>query len=231
MNQLDKELYRLREHVIDMIDLVKLQVERAREAMLNSAEVSIDEVSSTEKNINKIDVKIDAKCENILALYNPVAVDLRFVMACLSYNTFLERVGDNAKAIVKIAEEIDGQFDEGQLSSWGLMEMFDTSLVMLDSVKEGIDSDDTKVVGATFKLDAQLDELEKLAQQSLMDFAEQNTDKIRATFMLYPVFRKMERVGDLITNISEELIFYIDAKVLKHKKTKKKVKYIEESNE
>ena len=55
MNQLDKELYRLREHVIDMIDLVKLQVERAREAMLNSANVSVDEVSSTEKNINKID--------------------------------------------------------------------------------------------------------------------------------------------------------------------------------
>ena len=199
--------------------------------MLQYDEASMVEVASTEKNINKLDVKIDTKCENILALYNPVAVDLRFVMACLSYNAFLERVGDNAKAIVRIADNLQGQFTQEQLTAWGLFDMFDITLKMLDAVKEGIDSDDTKIVGETFKLDANLDEIDASAQETLMDFAEQNPDKIRAAFMLYPIFRKIERVGDLITNISEELIFYIDAKVLKHKKTKKKVKYIEESNE
>ena len=66
MNQLDKELYRLREHVIDMIDLVKLQVERARIAMQNPVDISLDEVSATEKNINKIDVKIDVKSRMII---------------------------------------------------------------------------------------------------------------------------------------------------------------------
>jgi phosphate transport system protein len=230
MYQLDKELLRVREHVIDMIDLVKLQIERAKTAMLSFDEALLVEVSATEKNINKLDVKIDNKCENILALYNPVAVDLRYVMACLSFNSFLERVGDNVKSIVRIGSTVQGQFTPVQLTAWGLIDMFDITLKMLDAVKEGIDSDDIKIVGETFRLDAQLDEIDITVHETLMDYAEQNHDKIRAAFMLYPIFRKMERVGDLITNISEELIFYIDAKVLRHKKTKKKIQHIEGNN-
>ena len=220
MNQLDKELNRLKEHVIDMLDLVRLQVERSQEAMFGYQEGILLEATSSEKTINNLDLKIDNKSENILALYHPVAIDLRFVLACLSFNVFLERVGDNAMAIVKIAERTQGQFTEETLKSWRLDEMFETTLEMLDQIHEGIDNDDTKIVANTFVAEKTLSEINKLSEKALVEYASGNAEKIEASFIIYPVFRKLERIGDLVTNLAENLIFYIDAKVLKHKKKK-----------
>ena len=141
MNQLDKELNRLRETIIDMLDLVKLQVERAQLAIFDYNDDILLEATSSEKTINNLDLKVDNKSENILALYHPVAIDLRFVLACLSFNVFLERVGDNAIAIVKIAEKTKEDFTVEQLKEWRLDEMFDTVLKMLDQIKEGIEKD------------------------------------------------------------------------------------------
>ena len=220
MNQLDKELTRLKEHVVDMLDLVKNQVERAENAMFDFQDGVLLEASSSEKTINNLDLKIDNRAENILALYHPVAVDLRFVLACLSFNTFLERVGDNAFAIVKLAEKIQGDFTTEQLNSWRLGEMFKTTLKMLDQIGEGIENDDTKIVANTFISVKILKEINLQSEKHLADFVMANPEKVRTAFALYPVFRKLERVGDMVTNIGENLIFYIDAKVLKHKKKK-----------
>lgn len=220
MNQLDKELTRLKEHVVDMLDLVKNQVERAESAIFDFQDGVLLEASSSEKTINNLDLKIDNRAENILALYHPVAVDLRFVLACLSFNTFLERVGDNAFAIVKIAEKIQGDFTPEQLNNWRLGEMFETTLKMLDQIAEGIENDDTKIVANTFVAVKVLNEINLQSEKNLSEFAKQYPDKIRMAFALYPVYRKLERVGDMVTNIGENLIFYIDAKVLKHKKKK-----------
>ncbi|MDB4835352.1 phosphate signaling complex protein PhoU [Cyclobacteriaceae bacterium] len=227
INQLDKEFARLKDLVSDMLDLVKIQVERAEEAMFDFNESLLIEAQSTEKTINNLDLKIDNRCENILALHQPVAVDLRFVMACLSINTFLERVGDNAFAIVRIGEKTQNEFDAELLKSWRLKEMFKVAKDMIDAVKEGFEEDNTLMVANSFKLDQALDDINAHAEGFLSDYATQNPTKIKATFTIFPVFRKLERIGDMITNISEELIFYIDAKVLKHKSSKKKQKFID----
>jgi phosphate transport system protein len=228
MNQLDKELNRLKETVIDMIDLVILQVERAQLSMFSFNDDILLEATSSEKTINNLDLKIDTKSENILALYHPVAIDLRFVLACLSFNVFLERVGDNAIAIVKIAKDTKGDFTQEQLKAWRLDEMFTTTLTMLDQIREGIEHDDTKIVASTFIADKVLKEINVQSEQSLVEYTTLHPEKIKATFALYSVFRKLERIGDLETNLAENLIFYIDAKVLKHKK-KKIQKFIEKS--
>jgi phosphate transport system protein len=228
MNQLDKELNRLRETIIDMLDLVKLQVERAQLAMFDYNDDILLEATSSEKTINNLDLKVDNKSENILALYHPVAIDLRFVLACLSFNVFLERVGDNAIAIVKIAQKTKEDFTIEQLKTWRLDEMFVTVLTMLDQIREGIEKDDTKIVASTFISDKTLNEINAQSEGFLTKYASENPDKIKAAFTLYPVFRKLERIGDLETNLAENLIFYIDAKVLKHKK-KKIQKFIEKS--
>ena len=230
MNELDKELNRLKETVIDMIDLVKLQVERAQLAMFSFSEDVLLEATSSEKTINNLDLKIDNKSENILALYHPVAIDLRFVLACLSFNVFLERVGDNAIAIVKIAEKTKNDFTEEQLKSWRLDEMFATTLTMLDQIREGIEKDDTKIVASTFIVNKTLTEINAQSEEFLAEYTTSNPEKIKAIFALYSVFRKLERIGDLETNLAENLIFYIDAKVLKHKK-KKLRKFIEKKEE
>ena len=228
MNQLDKELNRLRETIIDMLELVKLQVERAQLAMFDYNDHILLEATSSEKTINNLDLKVDNKSENILALYHPVAIDLRFVLACLSFNVFLERVGDNAIAIVKIAQKTKEDFTIEQLKTWRLDEMFVTVLTMLDQIREGIEKDDTKIVASTFISDKTLNEINEQSEGFLTKYASENPDKIKAAFTLFPVFGKLERIGDLETNLAENLIFYIDAKVLKHKK-KKIQKFIEKS--
>ena len=65
-----------------------------------------------------------------------------------------------------------------------------------------------------------MNEINLQSEKHLADFVMANPEKVRTAFALYPVFRKLERVGDMVTNIGENLIFYIDAKVLKHKKKK-----------
>ena len=84
-----------------MMQMVLTQLNKAHEATLNMDLQLAHEIISIEKKVNAMDINIDKACENILALYNPLAMDLRFVLAVLSINKELERIGDNAEAIAK----------------------------------------------------------------------------------------------------------------------------------
>src|SRR5262245_40311532 len=101
MTHLDIELRQLKAEAIEMYDLVASQLKKSKNALINFDKELAREVNFNERRVNALELKIDKDCENIIALFNPLAVDLRLVLAVLKINSNLERIGDIADGIAR----------------------------------------------------------------------------------------------------------------------------------
>src|SRR5436190_23437072 len=110
MSSFESELNQLRESITEMMQLVKHQLEKSKEAFLNMDNDLAREVVFNEAQINAMELNIDEQCENIFALFNPVATDLRFVIAVMKINSDLERIGDYSEGIASYVPKIQGPF-------------------------------------------------------------------------------------------------------------------------
>jgi phosphate transport system protein len=218
MTHLEEELLSLKKEVQIMFALVETQLIKTQKAILSYDTNLAREVKLTEKRVNGQELKIDRDCENIFALYQPVAVDLRYVLAILKINNNLERSGDIAKGLVKPLLDLDGPFDPQLLSVSRLPEMLESSLQMLEHINLAFDSENTELARSIFKADELLDEINKEAHQTLTQFIMQNPALTGQALHILSAIRKLERLGDQFQNIAEELVFYVEAKVLKHNK-------------
>jgi len=221
MTHLDLELKQLKEEAIEMFDLVSSQLTKAKEALKNNDKELAREVNFNERRVNALELKIDKDCENIFALFNPLAVDLRFVLAVLKINSNLERIGDIADGIARYVAETPDSFDRELIATTQLTEMFDTAISMLNDVRISFDLEDTKLARGIFIKDDSLDEINARANSVVEDFIRAHQDKIGQSLNVISTVRKLERTGDQVKNIAEEIIFYIEAKVLKHLSGKK----------
>jgi phosphate transport system protein len=181
-----------------------------------------EEILSNERRVNAMELKIDRDCENILALFNPVAIDLRFVMACFKINSDLERLGDNAEGIARYILSSEEKLEDKVLEELRFLEMFDTATEMLNVVYEAFENEDTKLARKVFPKDKILNEINGEAAKKVGELIRDDPSRVDQYIYLLSIIRKLERVGDLSKNISEETIFYVEAKVLKHKKQEKR---------
>lgn len=203
--------------MLEMFSLVKTQLEKSKDALILLDKDLAREVLVNEKRVNGFELKLDRDCENIIALFNPVAIDLRFVLACMKINSNLERIGDIAEGICQFVLNIKLEPEKSLLETTRMVEMYDTGIIILQDVMEAFDKEDTRLARSVFKKDEILDEINLNANQAVADFIRSNTDRINQSLYLLSTIRKLERVGDQCKNIAEEIIFYIEAKVLKHK--------------
>jgi phosphate transport system protein len=223
MNLLETELGELKGDLIDMTVLVKEQIDKSITAFYTFDKDLAKEVLKNEKRVNGSELKIDSKGEHILALFNPVAIDLRFVVASLKMVSDLERIGDNAKGISQYIIRCDQPYDKDLIEKLNFKKMTDTALEMLNILCESFETDNTKLARTIFTKDELLDEINVNANRIITQYLTETNDpeKILQAIYLLSIIRKMERVGDYITNISEEIIFYVKAKVLRHKRKSK----------
>lgn len=221
MTHLDIELQKLKTDMLEMFGLVQSQIEKSKQSMLRLDKDLAREVIVNEKRVNSFELKLDRDCENIIALFNPVAVDLRFVLACLKINNNLERTGDIAEGIAKFVLNIRLEPEKELVEKTRITEMFDTGKLMLRQVMEAFENEDTILARSVFKQDEVLDDINLKANNAVAEFIKTHTDRINQSLYLLSAIRKLERVGDQCKNIAEEIIFYIEAKVLKHSKTGK----------
>jgi phosphate transport system protein len=215
---LDTELQLLKADALNMWKLVCLQLTNGKEALINFDKDLARQVVATEKRVNAYELKIDRDCENIFALFNPVAIDLRFVLAVLKINSNLERIADIAEGIARFVIDVDKGFDPELLQITGIVEMFDLANEMILDAAHAFEQEDTKMARMMFKIDEKLDEANNKASYVITDYIKSHPDNIRESLHILSMIRKLERVGDQTKNIAEEIIFFIEAKVLKHKK-------------
>jgi phosphate transport system protein len=218
MTQFETELQDVKSELINMWQLVILQLTKTREAMVKFDKDLAREVVSKEKRVNAYELKIDRDCENIFALYCPVAVDLRFLLAVLKINNNLERIGDIAEGISKYIVESPVKFDKGMLESTQVLRMFDDSIDILTDTQAAFENDNTLLARTIFTRDEVLDEINKNSDEIIAQYINTNLTKINQALYVLSIIRKLERVGDQSKNIAEEIIFFVEAKVLKHQK-------------
>ena len=204
----------------EMLTLCKSQLDKAREAFVNHDSDLAEEVMNTEKRVNSLDLKIEKDCEKFLALYNPVAVDLRFIMAVLKMNAELERIADHAFNISKYVVEEDKKIAPHLLNALEFDKMYETLDSMMDHITFAYTEKDVKTARKVFKKDKILDKINIRAFTVIEKEIKKDINITQQALILFSVVKKLERVGDLIKNIAEEIIFYVDAEILKHKRKK-----------
>lgn len=203
-----------------MLDLCRSQLEKSKEAFLTHDEDLAEEVVHKESRVNAMDIKIARDCEKFLALYTPVAVDLRFIMAALKINYDLERIADHSYNISKYVIDEDKKIAPKLLKGIEYDVMSETIDTMFNHITIAYQEKDVKMARKVFKKDKILDKIKLRSFSILEEEIKKDTGIIKQALILFSVISKMERVGDLIKNIAEEIIFYSDAEVLKHKKSK-----------
>jgi len=216
MTQLENEIEAIKVEVVSMWKLVESQLQKSRTAMLNFDRDLAREVILKEKRVNAFELKLDRDCEDIFALYCPVAIDLRFLLAVLKINNNLERVGDIAEGVSKYIVESLSDFDHSLFVKAGLMRMFDDSISILADCRTAFEKEDTVMARSIFKKDEVLDEINENAIGRISECINENPHLMKDALYVLSIIRKLERVGDQTKNIAEEIIFYIEAKVLKH---------------
>ena len=216
MTLLEVELHKLKSEVISMWDLVISQLNKAQQSLIAFDKDLALEVIANEKRVNGMELKIDRDGESIIALFNPVAIDLRFVLAILKINYNLERTGDIAKGIAKCIVNSDRRFDEKLLDDSQILVMFEEATDMLEDVLNAFRAEDTTIARTIFKRDKFLDEINKKIDLSISEYIRTNPTNIEQSLYIHSAIRKIERAGDQAKNIAEEIIFYVEAKVLKH---------------
>jgi phosphate transport system protein len=231
MTHLDTELQSLRKELSEMWMLVINQMNKAKNALSNFDKNLATEVDINEKRVNVYELMLDRDCEHVLALYNPVAIDLRFVLAVLKINYNLERIGDYAQGIARIIKDVDFQFDKELFSKTDVIEMFEECNAMLFDTFQAFDKENNQLALTIFSRDEKLDNINKKANAIVGEYIKLNPHEIEQGLNMLSVIRKLERVGDQTKNISEEIIFYIEAKVVKHRTKKfKEIKGAETNN-
>lgn len=230
MTHLDTELKTLKSSVISMWLLVLSQLEKAQKAINTSDKDLAKEVKVNEKRVDAYELKLDMDCENILALFNPVAVDLRFVLAVLKVNYNLERVGDYANTIAACTEEFSKNFDKKLLKEAKINEMFSISFTMLNDALQAFENEEPKLVRSVFQLDDELDKLTENAEDIICDWIKKNNDQTRDSLYVISIIKKLERVGDQAKNIATEIIFHTEAKMLRHTKKKNILKELDQDS-
>ena len=175
-----------------------------------------------ESRVNAEELKIDRDCEDIFALYCPVAIDLWFLLAVLKINTNLERTGDIAEGIAKMIIDTDQPFKQELLDSTQLIEMFHEATLIVAEILKAFVNEDSATARSIFRRDELLDNINKKANSLIVAYVKDHPEDIAQALNLLSIIRRLERVGDQAENIAEEIIFYLEAKVLKHAKKKEK---------
>src|SRR3954447_3245174 len=131
MSQLQNELKSVKDEVIEMWNLVQSQLLKALSSLLNFDKDLAREIVMIEKRVNGAELKIDRDCEDMLAIYSPVAVDLRFILAVLKINTNLERIGDIAEGIAILIIDTETPFKQALLDHTKLVEMYGEAMLVV----------------------------------------------------------------------------------------------------
>ncbi|TXK44643.1 phosphate signaling complex protein PhoU [Pontibacter qinzhouensis] len=222
MSHIDIEVKRIKEKLLEMWDLVDYQFQSGQQAMSAIDHELAAKVIKLGKKVNDYDVKIDRMSENVLALFTPVAIDLRLMLATLKINSSLERIGDDSEGIAYFVQKLEKPLDAELVEATKTHEMYEEAKAMLADCRKAFLYDDTELAKQLIKRDKTLNKIYAKADTIIANAITANPAKVSEGLVLFSIIKKIERVGDQITNIAEEIIFYRDAKVLRHKKKKKK---------
>ncbi|MGB7573436.1 MAG: phosphate signaling complex protein PhoU [Thermodesulfobacteriota bacterium] len=209
-----KQLEELKENLLKMATLVEGAIDNAVQSLVKTDSGLAQKAFEAEDRINTMDIAINTECLNLLALRQPMAADLRFITSALKIITDLERMGDQA---VNIAERAISLNREPQLKPYiDIPRMAEIAQSMLKDVLHAFVNRDSKLARSVCEMDDLVDGLNDQVVRELLTYMTSDPKTIKSAMHLMIVSRCLERIADHATNIAEDVIFIVDALVIKH---------------
>ncbi len=211
----DQELKELNKDMLKMSALVEEAIYKSIESLKSRDKEIARSVIDNDVNIDKLELEIDEKCVDLIARYQPMAKDLRFITTGMKVNTELERIADIAVDIAQRAIELA---DKPLLKP--LIDIPKLSAIAQSMLKKAIDSfvqGDIELAKSVLRSDSEADQLRNIIQKELVDdyMAKDGTTAPRAVQLLLAA-RFLERICDHTTNIAEDVIYMVQAEVVRH---------------
>jgi phosphate transport system protein len=209
-----EELEQLKARLLEMGGLSEERVREAVQGLVGRDPARIDRVLTGDAPVNQLHIEVDSRCFKLLALHQPMAVDLRAIVAAVKINTDLERVGDLA---VNIAEAVRRYLRHAPVTApIDIPRMADIAQAMLRHALDSFVGRDTVLAEAVLNQDDQLDALKTQVFRALLTSMLRDPGIIEPALDLILVSRHLERIGDHATNIAEDVIFMVSARDVRH---------------
>lgn len=210
----DEELKGLTKQLLKMSALVEEAISLSIKALVERKADLAEEVIRTDEAIDILEIEIDELCLRLLALYQPAAIDLRFITAIMKINSDLERISDQAVNIAECTQEI---IKQPLLKP--LIDIPRMALLSQKMVKDAIDAlvnKDEALARDICKRDDEVDNLNDQVFRELLTYMIQDSKTITIAVELILVGRHLERIADHATNIAEDVIYFVKGKTIKH---------------
>lgn len=225
MRLIETEIRQLKHKVLDMAELVQLQLARLAEALVDLDAEKAEQIRKREHEIDKYDTKIDKRCARILALYQPVANDLRFVFTTLKLNAMLEQIGDHINSIARKVARIEHPLPPSLLLEVRLADMTARTQELLATALNAFFKQDAALARHVGTLDDAIDEINARAFDVITERIQRTPERAADLLQLLFIIKGMERIADYTEAIADESVYYVEAKVYKH--SNKKLAYLE----
>jgi phosphate transport system protein len=200
--------------LLEMSSLVEAAIQRSISAVIHKDKGAAEEVFRNEARINEIEIEIDEFATNLLALQQPMAADLRLIIAALKINTDLERMGDLS---VNIAERAQSLMAAPVIKP--MIDIPHIAVLVQSMVRKALDAfvnRDADMARSVLASDDAVDSLRTASYHELISFMEQDPHNIRQALDLLTVTRNLERIADHSTNIAEDVLFLVKGVDVRH---------------
>lgn len=215
MTHFEIELEKLKNIIIKIGTLAESQVSESVKALL-SEPIEGKEVKKTENKIDKLDIKIDEVCQSIFALQQPVASDLRFIMAAMQISNEIERIGDLAVSVIKRSKNIKDKLD--LIAKFEIANLAKQVELITSKTNECFLTRDEARIAEVFVLNKTIKNKSEDAIHGIIAEMKSHSKAVVSGTNLVIVIKHLERISEHCTNIAEYVHFIINAKIIKHEK-------------
>jgi phosphate transport system protein len=205
----------LNSRLLHMGSLVEEMIHLAVTALIERKEEPLKDVYAREKEVNQLHIEVDERCLKLLALFQPAASDLRFIMAASKINSDLERIGDQAVNISQTTENLL-RYPQLEKKLFDIPRMAELATHMLKDSLDAYVKKDADLARSVVERDAEEDRLKRESLNNLLKLMQSDSTVISQAVSLILISRNLERIGDHATNIAEDVIFMVLGKDIRH---------------
>ncbi len=215
MKKVEQEYIQLKTMLASMCQVTTSMIQDATKSLITRDSELAESVIDRDDKVDDLDTRIDEHCLKMLALYEPKAVDLRFVVTALRIIVDLERVGDHCTSIAKEVKKLNQSPPVKPYID--LPKMADAAVAMLQDAVTAYFNKDIESALEIIKRDDVIDRLDDKITQELLAYINSDRDNTRNVISLMFITRSIERIADYATNVAEMIYFMVTGEIIKHR--------------
>ena len=209
-----RDLEHLHREILDLSSLVEDMIDRAGRALCEGETEAVPELAGMDEQVDRREVQIEEECLKMLALHQPVAIDLRRIATVLKINNDLERIGDLAVNIAERSAALHQRPDFPIPPNVERMVLMATEMVR--GALNALVDFDVAAARAICCQDQQMDQMNREAIAELSELMQRRPDLVAPALHCFSAARHLERIADHATNIAEEVIYLVQGEIVRH---------------